>query len=320
MTGPTPPVVLTIAGSDPGGGAGIQADLKTFAALGAYGTSALSAITVQSTVGVLGILAVDASVIEDQIRAVCDDFDVRSVKVGMLGSEDAIRVVGALAGEGKFPFLVVDPVFSASDGTGLAPGNPAALYIDHLLPHTDVLTPNLSEAAILLGSDVSDLDGMEKAAVALGRTGVGHVVLKGGHLSHGDATDIYWDGLAITALTSPRIDTPNLHGTGCTFSAAIAALVGLGTPVPEAIAGAKAYTHRAIAGAAHWRLGHGSGPLNHMATALAVGGHSRPGLLELSDEAPQAAGRTDPGNSPYVHRPGGAGEAVTPKSKPSRSP
>jgi hydroxymethylpyrimidine/phosphomethylpyrimidine kinase len=227
----TPPVVLTIAGSDPCGGAGIQADLKTFAALGAYGASVVTAITAQNSRGVTAVAAVPPALVAAQLDAVLADLPVAAVKVGMLTS---VRTA-ALVAERELPNLVLDPVLSASAGGEL--GNRAAIEL--LLPHATVVTPNRAEAAVLDGK-------------------VPYLVVTGS----GDDDVLYHDGVPHT-LATQRIDTRNTHGTGCTFSSAVAARLAFGDPVPEAVRRAKEYVTGALRGAAGWTLGSGAGPLDH---------------------------------------------------------
>lgn len=262
----TPPVALTIAGSDSGGGAGVQADLKAFAALGVYGTSAVTALTAQNTRGVLGVHPVPAAFVLAQVEAVLGDFQVRSVKTGMLGTTEVVAAVAGLAAAGRLPRLVVDPVMVASSGDRLLERTAEQAYVQLLLPHADVLTPNLLEAQALLGSDICTLADQRDAARALGALGPRAVVVKGGHATSdagGEAVDVVWDGSAIRELRSKWIDTANTHGTGCTFAAAVAAGLARGSAVGEAIEAAKSYVSRAVRAGSGWQLGGGHGPLDH---------------------------------------------------------
>lgn len=266
----TPAVALTIAGSDSGAGAGLQADLKTFAALGVFGTTAVTAVTAQSTIAVKAVDTVPASLVELQVRTVTEDLRPTAAKTGMLATGETVKAVAALAEEGVLPALVVDPVLVASTGDPLSGPDVAEAYLRHLLPLAHVVTPNLSEAAILTGSPVGTLDQMREAAVRIGGLGPQWVVVKGGHLDEGApgtvgrrAVDVVWDGATLSEMESPFVGTRNVHGTGCTFSAAVAAYMALGRPAGEAIASAKTYVHRSIAGGAAWRLGDGHGPLDH---------------------------------------------------------
>ena len=263
----TPPVALTVAGSDSGAGAGLQADLKTFAALGVYGTSAVTALTAQSTLGVSGVLPVPGEFVAAQVEAVLGDFTVRAVKTGMLGTAEVVEVVAGLAGAGRLPQLVVDPVMVASSGDRLLEQAAEQAYVGLLLPLAHVLTPNLVEAEVLLGGSIRTLADQREAARALGALGPRVVVVKGGHAtsdSAGEAVDVVWDGREVTELRAPRLDTANTHGTGCTFAAAVAAGLAHGRPVGAAVTGAKAYVGRALAGGAGWRRGSGHGPLDHL--------------------------------------------------------
>ena len=223
VEGPAPtPVVLTIAGSDSSGGAGIQADLKTFAAFGVYGASVITALTAQNTEGVAGVMPVPAEFIAAQIRAVAADLRVAAVKTGMLGTAEAIRVVvEGLALLGGVP-LVVDPVMVATSGARLLDGDALDTLRRELLPRADLVTPNLPEAAALLGLPQAQTDAeVLSQADALLKLGPKRVLIKGGHGTGREAVDILFDGTTVLRLTAPRIETNNTHGTGCTLSAAI---------------------------------------------------------------------------------------------------
>jgi hydroxymethylpyrimidine kinase/phosphomethylpyrimidine kinase len=261
----TPPCALSIAGSDSGGGAGVQADLKTFAAHGVHGTSALTAVTAQSTAAVRGVVSMSPEFVRLQIETVLDDFDVRSVKTGMLANRAVVDVVADLAGAGRLPQLVVDPVLVSSSGHSLM--EPAGLeaYLARLLPHALVATPNLREAAALTGRDVSELmsvEAMTDAAERIRAGGARYVVVKGGHLTDG-APDVVAGPEGVTVFEATRVVTSNDHGTGCSLSAAIAAQLALGTDVLGAVEAAKSFVARALAGGAHWQLGAGHGPIDH---------------------------------------------------------
>lgn len=268
----TPPVVLTIAGSDPGAGAGIQADLKTLAALGCYGTSVLTAVTAQNTREVSDVLALGGGVVRAQLDAVLDDFVVAAVKTGVLAGAEAAAVVAARARAGALPNLVVDPVLVASTGRRL--GLTAA--IERLLPYATVVTPNRDEAAALVGWPVDTLTDMAGAAAQIASAGPACVVVTGGGAPGDDeSVDVVWVEGGTRFLHAPRVATGNTHGTGCTFSAAIAARLAQGQAVADAVTFAKAYVERALAGAAGWRLGGGSGPVDHFAwTAQDQEGHT----------------------------------------------
>ena len=260
----TPPVALTIAGSDSSGGAGVQADLKTFAALGVFGASAITALTAQNTTGVRDVHGVPVANVVAQVEAVLDDLDVRAVKTGMLGTADVVRAVAALAD--RLPHLVVDPVMVASSGARLLEVAAERAYVEALLPRAAVLTPNLHEAQVLLGASITTLAEQREAARALGGLGPRAVLVKGGHAVVGtsdEAVDVLWDGQRLLELRSPRISGGNDHGTGCSLASAIAAGLAKGDDLRTAVAGAKAYVARALAGGAGWRLGAGHGPLDH---------------------------------------------------------
>ena len=266
----TPPVALTIAGSDSSGGAGIQADLKTFAALGVFGTCAITALTAQNTQGVRGVHPVPADFVVAQVDAVLDDLAVTAVKTGMLATAEIVQAVAALAAAGRLPRLVVDPVMVASSGDRLLEPQAERLYVEALLPHAAVFTPNLREAEVLLGTPIRTLAEQREAARALGALGPGIVVVKGGHAvadTAEEAVDVVWDGRSLHELRAPRIDTGNNHGTGCTFASATAAALAKDSDAREAIQGAKAFVSRAIAAGAAWRIGRGHGPLDHFSSA-----------------------------------------------------
>jgi hydroxymethylpyrimidine/phosphomethylpyrimidine kinase len=257
-----PPVALTIAGSDSGGGAGIQADLKSFAANGAFGTTAVTALTAQNSVGVTGVAVTAPAFVDAQIAAVLDDLPVAAVKTGMLATRAIIGVVAARAAAGDLPNLVVDPVMVASSGGRLLDEDAETAYLEELFPHAVVITPNMSEAGLLVGRRLTTVDDMRAAARTLHGTGARYVLVKGGHLT-GDAVDVLDDGSTAIELRGPRVTSANVHGTGCSLSAAIAARLAGGATVVDAVRGAKDYVATAIAGAAGWRLGAGHGPIDH---------------------------------------------------------
>ncbi len=262
---PTPLTALTIAGSDSGGGAGAQADLKTFAALRVHGTCALTAVTAQNTVGVRGIAVLEPAFVRQQVETVLDDFAVRAVKTGMLATAGIVTVVADLAARGLLANLVVDPVLVSSTGQRLLETDGVDAYLRLLLPHALVVTPNLREAAVLGGTDVESLRPLHaRIAVAeqIRATGARFVVIKGGHLTD-SADDVVAGPDGIVVLPGERVDTGNDHGTGCSLAAAVAAHLARGATVPESIAQAKAFVARALAGGAAWRLGAGHGPLDH---------------------------------------------------------
>jgi hydroxymethylpyrimidine/phosphomethylpyrimidine kinase len=263
-----PPVALTIAGSDSGGGAGIQADLKTFAALGVFGTSALTAVTAQNTAAVLGVHVLDPAFVDLQIEAVLSDLPVTAVKTGMLASAAIVAVVARRAAAGDLPGLVVDPVMVTSTGTPLLDEDGVTAYLELLLPHALVCTPNMREAALLTSMKVSDLDDMEAAARRLAEYGTQVVVVKGGHLDGDTAPDVILADGVLTVVDGPRIVSSNDHGTGCSMAAAVAAHLARGAEPGMAVRDAKAFVTAAITGAASWTLGDGHGPLDHFGWSL----------------------------------------------------
>lgn len=259
------PIGLTIAGSDSGGGAGIQADLKTFQAFGVFGTSAITAITVQNTLGVEGVHLVPLETVRAQIAAIASDLPPAAFKTGMLGSAVLVETVAESVKEHGLPNFVLDPVMVATSGHRLLDADAEASLRERLLPLAALVTPNLEEAAILVGWPVCDVPGMRRAAEELVRLGAGAALVKGGHLENGVLVDVLFDGERQREWSRPRIVTTSTHGTGCTLSAAIAAGLAHGHPLGEAIDGALDYVHRAIAEAPG--LGGGHGPLNHMVPA-----------------------------------------------------
>lgn len=261
------PRVLTIAGSDSGGGAGIQADLKTFAALGCYGMSAITALTAQNTVGVRAIHGVPADFLKQQIAAVIEDIGVDAVKIGMLHAPEIVEVVAWAIDHYQLQRVVLDPVMVATSGDALIRQETIASLVSELFPRASLITPNLDEAALLLGRPVREVADLEAACADLLGLGAKAVLLKGGHLGGEQLTDL----LALTSqpaehwlrLSGPRIATRNSHGTGCTLSSAIAAQLALGLGLAEAVQAAHAYIRDAIAAGAQVRTGQGHGPLNH---------------------------------------------------------
>jgi len=251
--------VLTIAGSDSGGGAGIQADLKTVTLLGGYGMSAITALTAQNTLGVAGIHAAPPEFVAQQIEAVLCDLGADVAKTGMLFSAAIIRAVAAAVEKYALP-IVVDPVMIAKGGAALLQPEAVAALREELLPRTFLLTPNLPEAEALTGMRIADETAMAEAARRLKRMGARHVLVKGGHLP-GEAVDLLLAGDALHRFAVPRVATASTHGTGCTFSAAIAALIAQGVPLAEAVGRAKIFVTRAIETALS--IGAGHGPLNH---------------------------------------------------------
>jgi len=258
---------LTIAGSDSSGGAGIQADLKTFAAHGVFGLSALTAITAQNTLGVMRASAVDPDLVAAQIDAVAADLPIHATKIGMLANAGVIEAVAAAIERHRLPNVVLDPVMIAKSGAALL--DPAAVDAlrARLLPLADVVTPNAPEAAALTGQPVTSLADLRRAAATLVERGARAALVKGGHLS-GPAVDVLWDGRTFTELSAGRIESRHTHGTGCTLSSAIAARLALGDDLAAAVRAAKSYVTRAIAEAPG--LGHGHGPLQHFPSGIDI--------------------------------------------------
>jgi hydroxymethylpyrimidine/phosphomethylpyrimidine kinase len=254
------PTALTIAGSDSGGGAGIQADLKTFSAFRVFGMSVLTALTAQNSVGVHGVHNVPPEFVAQQIDVVLDDFGADAVKVGMLSTAPIVRAVAARLRAHAPQRIVVDPVMIAKSGDPLLQPDARDALVREMLPLATVVTPNLHEAAALAGISVETEQEMEEAARRIHALGPRHVLVKGGHLKD-SATDLLWDGKEMVRYTAPRIDSPNTHGTGCTYSSAIAAGLALGEPLPEAVRRAKAYVTATIREG--FQAGHGVGALRH---------------------------------------------------------
>ncbi|GBC93759.1 Pyridoxine kinase [bacterium HR15] len=251
---------MTIAGSDSGGGAGIQADLKTFAALGVYGTSAITALTAQNTLGVQGVFPVDPDFVGQQIDSIMADIGADAAKTGMLFSEAIIRMVAARVRRWNIRNLVVDPVMVAKSGDRLLREDAIDALRCELLPLALVVTPNLGEASVLAGFPVQDKPAMQEAARAIHALGARWVVVKGGHLPD-CADDLLYDGEQFLWLPGERIDTPHTHGTGCAFSAAIAAFLAKGSEVPEAVRRAKEYLTAGLRAAVP--IGAGHSPPHH---------------------------------------------------------
>jgi len=253
--------VMTIAGSDSGGGAGIQADLKTFAALGVYGTSVVTAVTAQNTLGVTAVHEIPPEIVAAQIDAVVSDIGADAVKTGMLASAPIIEVVAAKVRQHHLPNLVVDPVMVAKSGDPLLRQEAVTVLRDLLLPLATVVTPNLPEAEILVGRSLPDGEAVRRAAREIVALGPRAVVMKGGHASGDVVVDILFDGVTFREYTAPRIDTRSTHGTGCTFASAIAAGLARGLRVEEAVAEAKEYVTAALRNAKP--IGGGHGPVHH---------------------------------------------------------
>ena len=253
------PVALTIAGSDSGGGAGIQADLKTFAALGVHGTSAITAITAQNTQGVTDILELPTGLIREQIRVVVDDIGVQAAKTGMLSSAEIIDAVAVAISRHGITNLVVDPVMVAKGGAKLLRDDAVEALRERLIPLAAVITPNIPEAEVLLDRSIATLEERRHAARDLVALGARIAIVKGGH-ADGDATDVFYDGAELVHLEGERIATTNTHGSGCVFSAAITAGLARGLAPIEAVREAKTFISEAIANSIE--LGRGHGPVN----------------------------------------------------------
>jgi hydroxymethylpyrimidine/phosphomethylpyrimidine kinase len=251
---------LTIAGSDSGAGAGIQADLKTFAALGVYGTSAITAITAQNTLGVTQVLALSPKLVAAQIDAVVEDIGAQALKTGMLANRAIIEIVAKKIAEHRLKNLVVDPVMVATSGDLLIKKSAVASLRSRLIPLAAVVTPNLPEAEELTGMPLRTSEDIEKAARRIVEMGAKSVIIKGGHRK-GPAVDLFFDGKDLHALNAPRIRTRNTHGTGCTFSAAIAAYLAKGESLNRAVRLAKGYITAAIR--AGFTVGTGHSPVHH---------------------------------------------------------
>jgi hydroxymethylpyrimidine/phosphomethylpyrimidine kinase len=264
LSGKTP-VALTIAGSDSGAGAGIQADLKTFAALGVFGTSAVTAATAQNTRGVSAVFALPAPIVAAQIDAIFEDFNVAAVKIGMLCDIEIVEAVVAALSRFRPPFVLLDPVMVASSGDRLIAPAAVAQIVSRLFPMLDCLTPNLSEAASFLGeAPARDEDGMARQGRALLSRGPRAVLMKGGHLESPECVDLLLEQQRARRYAGARVASRNLHGTGCTLSAGIAAHIVRGDGLEEAVAGAKAFVEKAILAGRDMELGSGTGPLLHL--------------------------------------------------------
>lgn len=254
------PKALTIAGSDSGGGAGIQADLKTFSAFRVFGMSVITAVTAQNSLGVQGVENLPPAFVAQQLRSVLEDFGADAAKCGMLSTAPIIEAVATELTSRRVEKLVVDPVMVAKSGDRLLQPDARAALADRILPLALLVTPNLPEAEVLAGMRVAEAEDMEEAARRIHTMGPRYVLVKGGHLK-GDATDLLWNGREFTRFSTPRVDSPNTHGTGCTFSAAIAAGLARGQALGDAIRSAKAYVTRAIREG--FQAGRGVGQLRH---------------------------------------------------------
>ncbi|WP_326494117.1 bifunctional hydroxymethylpyrimidine kinase/phosphomethylpyrimidine kinase [Ensifer sp. SL37] len=256
-------IAVTIAGSDSGGGAGVQADLKTFSALGVYGASVITAVTAQNTRGVSAVEDISPTVVTAQIDAVFSDLAVGAVKIGMVSRRETIGVIAA--GLKRYDRLaVIDPVMVATSGGHLMRPDAIATLKEELLPLALVLTPNLPEAALLTGRAIAETEAeIARQAETLLKLGARSVLMKGGHAKGKDAIDVLFSGADVLHLSRPRIETRNDHGTGCTLSAAIAAGLAKGRPIEDAVVAAKAYLHDALVAADRLTIGQGRGPVHH---------------------------------------------------------
>jgi hydroxymethylpyrimidine/phosphomethylpyrimidine kinase len=257
-----PPIALTIAGSDSSGGAGIQADLKTFAAFGVYGASAITAVTAQNTTGIVMSSTLAADLVIGQIEAVAADFQISAVKTGMLATSAIVEAVAATIRELELPSVVVDPVMRSTSGESLLDDDGVRALCAELLPLARVTTPNIPEAETLSGRSIRSIEDARAAAVAIHRLGAAHVVITGGHGDGDFIVDLLFDGSGFTELETSRIRTRHTHGTGCTFAAALAACLARGDSVLDATARAQSFVRDAIEHGPG--IGKGRGPLGHL--------------------------------------------------------
>jgi hydroxymethylpyrimidine/phosphomethylpyrimidine kinase len=265
------PVALTIAGSDSGAGAGIQADLKTFAALGVYGLTVVTAITAQNTLGVRAVQEIDPDFVRAQLDAVAEDFAIGALKTGMLSNAAIIETIAAGIQRHRLEPLVVDPVMIAKSGDRLLREDAVEALRRRLLPLAAVVTPNIPEAEVLAGRPIRTRDDRLNAARAIMELGAHAVVIKGGHSDDDPIVDLLVDANGVREYAAPRIVTTSTHGTGCTFSAAVTAGLASGLDLEDGVAAARDYVSRALAGAPG--LGHGHGPLNHFPGLQAAHAH-----------------------------------------------
>jgi hydroxymethylpyrimidine/phosphomethylpyrimidine kinase len=272
LRAPTRPITLTIAGSDSGGGAGIHADLKTFHAFGVFGTSAITAITAQNTIGVRAVHPVPLAIVRAQIDAVAEDLRPAAVKTGMLATAELVETVARGLVEHGLERYVLDPVMVATSGDRLLDTDAEGALVRELLPHAWLVTPNLHEARILTGHEIHTLSGMRAAAHVLVELGARAALIKGGHLAREEAIDLLWDGREERVWRRERLPARDTHGTGCTLSAAVTAGLARGATLPDAVDRAIRFVARAIATAP--RLGAGHGPVNHFARVDAAPGKS----------------------------------------------
>lgn len=253
--------VLTIAGSDSSGGAGIQADLKTFAALGVYGVSAITAVTAQSTAGVVEAAVLSADLVTAQIEAVAGDIEIHAVKTGMLGDAAVVEGVAAAIKDLELPLLVLDPVLASTSGTRLLDDDGLQMLCAELLPLAYVVTPNVPEAEVLSGKRIESEDDLKEAARRIHALGAAAVIVTGGHRVGRDVTDVLFDGRAFSQFVVPRVGVTNVHGTGCTFAAAVAGHLALGHPLEDAAPSAQRFVAQAIARSLE--IGRGGRVLDH---------------------------------------------------------
>jgi hydroxymethylpyrimidine/phosphomethylpyrimidine kinase len=265
-------VALTVAGSDSSGGAGIQADLKTFQALGVFGTSAITAVTVQNTQKVYAIQEIEPNIVHDQITCLFDDMTINAVKIGMVASVSLIEAIAEALTKVTAPPIVLDPVMISKSGYALLNNDARQALIENLFPLAEVVTPNIHEAEALTQMPIASEQHMHDCARRILELGAAKVVVKGGHMQGASATDILYDGKRFESIQTPRIDTPNTHGTGCTFSSAIAAHLALGLSFFDAVAHAKNYISGAIAHSLD--IGKGHGPTHHFFDLYARAGIS----------------------------------------------
>ncbi|WP_300728391.1 bifunctional hydroxymethylpyrimidine kinase/phosphomethylpyrimidine kinase [uncultured Bacteroides sp.] len=266
------PCVLTIAGSDCSGGAGIQADIKAISALGAYAASAITAITVQNTCGVTGIHPVPPAYVKGQIESVMTDIRPKAVKIGMINDIEIVKVIEESLKRFRPEFVVFDPVMVSTSGCKLMEDDAIEAITTRLMPLSTIITPNLSEAEVLLGYPIRDIDTMKKAAVKLLDYGCRSVLVKGGHLADGGMCDVLQtkDENEPHLYSAQKIDSKNTHGTGCTLSSSIATYLALGETLPEAVRKAKEYVYKGILSGKDVHIGEGHGPLNHFHSPVAM--------------------------------------------------
>ncbi len=265
------PVALTIAGSDSGGGAGIQADIKTFSSLGVFGTSAITAITAQNTLGVRGIQSISPEILKGQIEAIRDDLVVDAIKIGMLYNKDSVGIVSETLPHFRRIPVILDPVMISTSGSKLLEDDAIQAIIDELFPKATLLTPNIPEAEYLSGMTIHDEADILPAARKIQEKGCDAVLIKGGHISGTETIDrLFIAGEAPVILASPTVRTPNTHGTGCTLSSAITAYMALGHSLVEAVRLAKEYVNKALVRGADVRMGKGHGPVNHFISPVAL--------------------------------------------------